>query len=197
MNTTIWLVMLVFVCLVGMLQGCAGPAFTQPSAHPQVMTSDEAIILERAKAYWRARYAQDMQTAFSFEDPVRRKRLSLTEYIRMVREPGKVYAITVKGVTKIEGDQADVEVEMSYRPGMGPWNKAVLTSTMPDDWQKIDGVWYHVVDLHLIRDGKPRVYVDRGTIEYLPASLPIQGRGEATSPDPSGAQGAAKSSGNK
>jgi len=133
----------------------------------QAGRSDDAIILERAKAYWEARFVQDMERALSFEDPVRQKKLSVVGYIRMVGEPGTLYAVTVKGAT-IQGDQADVEVEIRTRPAMSPWNKAVLTSTLTDDWQKIDGVWYHVLDLHMIRAGKPRVFVDRGTIEYPP-----------------------------
>jgi len=136
-------------------------------ATPQVSKSDEAILLERAKAYWEARFTQDMERAFSFEDPVRQKKLNVVGYIRIVGEPGTLYAVTVKGAT-IQGDQADVEVEIRTRPAMSPWNKAVLTSTITDDWQKIDGVWHHVLDFHMIRAGKPRVFVDRGTIEYPP-----------------------------
>ena len=143
---------------------CANEAGQAPEGAAK---SDEAILLERAKAYWVARYAQDMQRAYAFEDPVRRRRLSVIDYIRMVGDPGRMYGIEVKGV-KVQGDQADVEVEMLFRHTIPPWDKRIVRTTHVDDWQKIDDVWYHVVDLHSIRTGKPRVDVEKGTIEYPP-----------------------------
>lgn len=132
---------------------------------------DEAVLLERAHAYWEARFAQDMARALSFEDPLRRNKLNLVSYIRMVGEPAKVYSVAVKGA-KIAGDQADVEVEMVSHLILPPWNKELLRTTLIDDWQRLDGVWYHVLDLHLIRAGKPRVNMARGTIDYPPAPPP-------------------------
>jgi hypothetical protein len=165
------------VLAAALISGCGGgPAPLRGEA------DDRTILLERAQVYWEARFVQDMQKAFAFEDPIRRKRLSLNQYIRLVGEPGKVYAVAVKGAT-ILGDQADVEVEMKTRPLFGPWAKSLLTSSITDDWQKIDGVWYHVLDLHMIRDGKPRVNVERGTIDYPPAAKPGGGSGSAESTD--------------
>lgn len=176
-----WSCVSLFV-IVAFVGGCAGLRAPQSGERLAVPTSGETILLERAQAYWEARFAQDMQKAFAFEDPLRQKRLSLVQYIRLVGEPGKLYAVTVKGM-KIQGDQADVEVEIQMRLLLGPWAKAPLTSTITDDWQKIDGVWYHVVDLHMIRDGKPRVNVERGTIEYPPAVKPGGGGRSAGSTD--------------
>ncbi len=160
-----WAAMLL---LMGLFVSCPDLSADEAGKPEGAVEGDEAILLGRAKAYWEARFSQDMQRAFTLEDPVRQKNLNLIKYIRMVGDPGKVYAVTVKGV-KIQGDQADVEVEMHYRHTIPPWDKQILKSTLTDDWQKIDGVWYHVLDLHLIRTGKPRVFVDRGTIGYPPA----------------------------
>ena len=155
--------------------GAAGESAEPNGADPPQQT-EETVLRERAEVYWQARFTQDLQRALTFEDPVRQKRLSLIAYIRQLGEPGKIYLIAVKGV-KIQGDQADVEVEMTLRYTIPPWNKAIVTTTLTDDWQKIDGVWYHVLDLHMIRDGKPRANVERGTIEYPTAELPRKGSG--------------------
>lgn len=165
------------VLAAAIMSGCRGG-----SASLRGGADDQTILLERAQAYWGARFAQDMQQAFAFEDPLRQKRLNLVQYIRLVGEPGKVYAVTVKGV-KILGDQADVEVAIKSRPPFGTWAKNLLTSTITDDWQKIDGVWYHVLDLHMIRDGKPRVNVERGTIDYPSAGKPEVEGGRAAPTD--------------
>ena len=140
-----------------------------PTALPQTASrSDEEVLRERAQAYWQARVMQDMQTAFSLEDPLRQKKLSLVGYIRTVGEPGSLYDSKVTTI-KIEGDQADVDVDLTYRFAIPPWTNEVMKSTLTDDWQKIDGAWYHVVDFHLIRAGKPRVNMERGAVEYPPA----------------------------
>jgi len=146
----------------------------------QTGKSDEAVLLERARTYWEARFAQDMARAFSFEDPLRQKKLTLVNYIRMVGEPGQLYGVAVKGV-EIQDDQADVKVELNTRMSMPPWDKQLLKNMITDDWQKIEGVWYHVLDLHMIRAGKPRVVMDRGTVEYPSAELPKKESGQPKS----------------
>lgn len=167
--------MISLVLAAALVSGCAGgPAPVRGGA------DDRTILLERARVYWEARFVQDMQTAFTFEDPVRQKRLSLVQYIRLVGEAAKMYAVTVKGATILD-DQADVEVEITTRPLFGSWAKSLMTSTITDDWQKIDDVWYHVLDLHMIRDGKPRANVERGTIDYPPAPKPRLGGGSTGS----------------
>jgi hypothetical protein len=181
MTTMTWFVAPLFVA-VALVGGCVGLPTTQSPDRPQASLSDEAILLERAKAYWEARFTQDMQRAFSFEDPVRQKRLSLIQYIRMVGEPGQLYAVAVKRVT-VQDDHADVEVEMHARPPLPPWNKQPLKTTLVDDWQKIEGVWYHVLDLHMIRTGKPRVNMDHGIIEYPPVQAQPKRSGSAGSAD--------------
>ena len=141
-----------------------------PTAPSQAASkSDEEVLRERAQAYWRARVLQDMQTAFSFEDPLRQRKLGLVGYIRMVGEPGKLYDARVTGI-KIEGNQADVEVELTYRFDFPPWKNEIMKGTLTDDWQKIDGIWNHVLDFHMIRTGKPMVSMERGVIEYPPPS---------------------------
>ena len=149
------------------LPACAGVPVSD-IATPQVerpAKSDAEVLRERAQAYWQARVKDDMATAYTFEDPVRRKTYSLVPYIRTVGGGMKFTSADVTEV-KIDGDQADVFVQIHGRHMLPGWDTIPnLKRTQIDDWQKIDGQWVHVLDFHLFRAGKPRVNPD-GTVKY-------------------------------
>ncbi len=139
----------------------AGEALPQPE---QPAKSDAGVLRERAQAYWQARLKDDMATAFTYEDPLRRKQLSLNEYVRNIGTGVKFTEVKVSDV-KIIDDQADVRVDVQGRYLIAGWEKIPVKRTLIDDWQKIDGQWVHVLDFHVIRAGKPRVTPD-GTVTY-------------------------------
>ena len=160
--------------LAGLLSlvACAGApvAGVSPPQVPQPPKSDADLLRERAQAYWQARMKDDMVTAYSFEAPVWQKRFSLNEYVRNVGTAVKFTAADVSEV-KVNGDLADIYVEVQGRYLLPGWDTTPLKKTMLDDWQKIDGQWVHVLDFHLFRPGKPRINPD-GTTTYTPETAP-------------------------
>ena len=122
------------------------------------------MLRERAEAYWQARMIDDMPKAYTFENSVMRSKVPLMHYIRTIATGVKVTRVGVTDA-RIDGDQADVYVEMEGRHTIPGWDSIETTRTLIDDWQKIDGVWVHVIDFHIIKAGKPRINPD-GTITY-------------------------------
>ena len=142
-----------------------------PSPVAQQPRSDADLVRERAQAYWDARVKDDMVTAYTFEDPVRRSQLSLNQYVRAIGTGVKMSSAKVWKV-KIDGDQADVEIEVEARYMVPGWDKLPAgRRTLVDDWQKIDGKWVHVLDFHLLRAGKPRI-TPEGTVTYPSSEAP-------------------------
>jgi hypothetical protein len=156
------------VALVGLatLLGCARVPVSEvpPPQTERPTKSDVDVLRERAQEYWQARLKDDMPKAYTFEDPLRRKQLTVIEYIRSI---GTGMRLTTADVidARIYGDQADVHVEVNGRYMIPGWNDLPLKRTLIDDWQKIDGEWLHVIDFHLIKAGKPRINPD-GTVTY-------------------------------
>ena len=115
---------------------------------------DRAVLESRAKAYWRARAGGEMDTAFAYEDPVRQKAFGKREYRKKVDS-----AFQWKGVEVVggniwpEGELADVRINVHYQAPIAGTVMEV-TSEKIDDWQKLDGVWYHVLDLYPIGTGQ-------------------------------------------
>jgi len=168
--------------LAGLLSlvACAGApvAGVSPPQVPQPARSDADLLWERAQAYWQARMKDDMPTAYTFEDPVRRKQFTLIDYIRNIGTGMKLTAAEVSQV-KIDGDLADVSVELQGRHTIPGWQTVPnMRTTLIDDWQKIDGQWVHVINLHVIRTGKPRVNPD-GTVTIItPGTVSPAQRGQ-------------------
>jgi len=157
----------VVLAALASLVACAGVPVsgTPPSQAERPAKSDAEVLRERAQAYWQARLMDDMPKAYTFEQPGLRGRWSVLEYVRNVSLGIKATAADVTEV-RIDGDMADVYVDVQGRQMIPGWDKIVMRTTLVDDWQKIDGQWYHVIDFHLIRAGKPRVNPD-GTVTYL------------------------------
>lgn len=127
---------------------------------PTALTPEEeqAVLANRAKAYWRARAEGDTDTAFAYEDPVRQKAFGQREYRKKVDSAFQWKGVEVVGVNIWpEGELADVRINVHYQAPIA--GKVMeVTSEKIDDWQKLDGVWYHVLDLYPIGTGqKPTI----------------------------------------
>lgn len=157
---------LVVLCGLATLLACArvpvsGIASTQPERPAR---SDHEVLRERAQAYWQARMIDDMAKAYTFENSLMRSQVPLMYYIRTIGTGIKLTGVEVNDA-RIDGDQADVFVGMEGHHMIPGWHSTQTKRTLIDDWQKIDGEWFHVIDFHLIRAGKPRVNAD-GTMSY-------------------------------
>lgn len=126
------------------VSGCATPAAnTAPG-------DDRAVLLERARAYWAATKANDLVTAWPYEDVSLDPRWTLQAYLK--RGGIQYDAVEVKGVRSLEGDTAVVDVEIRFSlPQMRLRNQV---SVIADRWRRIDGRWYHVLGRNSLFDDK-------------------------------------------
>ena len=126
--------------LVLALSGCAATApSSSPSAvAPKADASPEAL-LKRAQTYWDLVRTNDNVGAWAYEAQSKDPAWSLETYLK---KGGITYSSAkVLGVKSIEGDTAQVEVQMNYSlPLLRVRNRDLLTV---DQWKLIDEVWYH------------------------------------------------------
>lgn len=118
--------------LLVLLSGCA-------SAPPG--RGGEAALLERATAFWAARVAGDHVTAYEYAIASTQPDVTLQRYLG--GQGGmKFERAEVKGVERIEGDEAVVRVSMAYRIPM-PGLRKPIEADLQDIWRLVDGQWYH------------------------------------------------------
>lgn len=103
-------------------------------------TNDDGL-LQRAKEYWAYMQANERLNAWKYEAASKDKSLSLEGYFK---RGGIVYeSVDVRGVLRIEGDEAELDVKMRYTmPQLRLKGQEV---NVRDRWRRIDGEWFHVV----------------------------------------------------
>ena len=119
--------------LVVLLTACGSP----PSAAANDPAEDE--LLARARSYWDAMKKNDPFSAWKFEAASKDQSLTMEAYFK---RGGIVYdAVEVRGVQKVSGDVAVVDVLVRYTlPLVRIKNQE---AALQDYWRRIDGVWYH------------------------------------------------------
>ena len=120
-----------------LLAGCGHSAIAPHIA--QASGTDEAALLERARAYWAAMLANDLVKAWPYEEVSLDPNWTLQGYLKRNRVILK--AAEVIGVAKREGDEAVLRVKLRY-----DLPQAFLKDheqTIADPWVLRDGVWYH------------------------------------------------------
>lgn len=119
--------------LLVLLSGCASA--------PPGRGGGEAALLERATAFWAARVAGDHVTAYEYAIASTQPDVTLQRYLG--GQGGmKFERAEVKGVERIEGDEAVVRVSMAYRIPM-PGLRKPIEADLQDSWRLVDGQWYH------------------------------------------------------
>jgi len=115
---------------------------------------DRRILEQRVNEYWQAKVAGNLGKAFKFEDPVRQKQLGKKGYLRTTGRALEWEEVKVQSIQiRPGGELADVRLAVRYH--MYIVGKAMKVNTeAPDYWQKLDGSWYHVLDLVPLPTGK-------------------------------------------
>jgi hypothetical protein len=115
------------------LGGCA----TAPNS-----AADREALLTRAREFWKAVKANDMIAAWKYEQASKDPRATLQDYLR--RGGGILYdAAEVTGVRSIDGDQAVVDVKITYTVPVA--RITAMPAAVQDAWTRLDGQWFHVV----------------------------------------------------
>jgi hypothetical protein len=146
---------------VGLLAIGALAIYSLPSLGlrtPHTLTPEEEFqtLEKRVQQYWQARAKEDLGAAFQFEDPVRQKRLGVNGYSRSLGRALRIESVDVLGVTICPGGElADVRLRLQYETWvLGP--KPIRNTTeRTDNWQKLDGMWYHVLDFRPVKTERP------------------------------------------
>lgn len=151
--------------LLSSSQGSLSSLFTQKnlnrqisSASPRTSEEDRALLAQRVREYWQARAQSDLERAFTYEHPARQKQLGKRAYQQRVGSTVKVKEFTLLDLQLLPGaETADARLGAKYEydfrfSGTKPM---VVSTEFTDYWQKEQGVWYHVLDLKVISDGRP------------------------------------------
>ncbi|MGP1691124.1 MAG: hypothetical protein ACTS6O_01330 [Giesbergeria sp.] len=136
-----WMHLLGASALAAMASGCAtGLGGFSGISHSQ-KDSEEAALLQRAQDYWVYMKANDRLQAWKYEVASQDQSLTLESYLK---RGGIVYeAIEVRGVGRVEGDEAELEVWMRYSV---PLLRIKGTEvTMRDQWRMTGGQWFHAL----------------------------------------------------
>jgi hypothetical protein len=118
------------------LAGCAtsGSAVSSPGG-------EKELLLKRVEAYWTLVRTNDKLGAWAYEAQSKDPKGSLEGYMK---RGGITYdAVEVREVRSIEGDKAVVDVFMRYSVPL--IRIKAQEAVLQDEWQRIDGVWYHVL----------------------------------------------------
>lgn len=133
--------------LVWLLPSVLLPGLAACSSGPQP-TGKQSTLEERARAYWAATVSNDLITTWPLENVSLDPKWTLQTYLK--RGGINYEAAEVKGVKSQDGDQAVLEVEISFSlPQMRLRNQVAVIA---DHWTRVDGVWYHVLGRNTVFD---------------------------------------------
>lgn len=112
------------------LNGCTGLTSLQ---------NENEALLQRAKEFWKAVQANDLETAWKYEELSKKPAWTLQAY---VQRGGVIYeAVQVLEVRSMEADRAQIDVKISYSLPLLRMNKKEVV--LKDEWVRLDGHWYH------------------------------------------------------
>lgn len=104
--------------------------------------NDETLLLQRSQAYWGALRTNDGISAWSYEDVSKDPGWTLQNYLQ---RGGVTYdAVEVRGIKKVEGDHATMDVVVHYSVPLLRMKKQ--KAELQDEWRRIDGQWFHVLN---------------------------------------------------
>lgn len=118
----------------GVLGGCTAVGKASPAA-------DKEALKKRAQEYWALVKANDRIKAWNYEELSKDPNGSLEGYLK--RGGITFDAVEVREVKSLEGDRATVEVFTRYSVPLVRLKN--VEAVAPDEWRRIDGVWFHVL----------------------------------------------------
>ncbi|MBI5640428.1 MAG: hypothetical protein HZA17_08385 [Nitrospirae bacterium] len=106
---------------------------------------DEEVLKQRVMSYWNHKISREFDKAYSYEDPVFRKKSSLTIYLKQYDNPAMTYTrFEVQDIKLNDAEHAEVKIKTDVRLKV-PGAKAFEHDTeLTELWVRVDGEWYHV-----------------------------------------------------
>lgn len=100
---------------------------------------DISALEQRVTAFWQARQAGDVISAYEFEEVKATGEVTLQQYVR--RGGGLIYHnVDVENVEIVDDSKAVAALKMEYSIPALPKR---INTEVKDNWVKIDGKWYH------------------------------------------------------
>lgn len=129
-------------CVIGWVGAPVVLALMSGCASVGSAADDHTVLLQRSQAYWGALRTNDGVSAWSYEDVSKDPGWTLQNYLQ---RGGVTYdAVEVRGIKKVEGDRAFVDVTVRYSVPL--LRMKGQKAELQDEWHRIDGLWYHVLN---------------------------------------------------
>lgn len=129
-------------CMLGWVGAPLVAAFMSGCAGMGSAGDDRTVLLQRSQAYWGALRTNDGISAWSYEDVSKDPGWTLQNYLQ---RGGVTYdAAEVRGIKSVEGDRALVDVTVHYSVPLLRMKRQ--KTELLDEWRRIDGQWYHVLN---------------------------------------------------
>jgi hypothetical protein len=134
-----------FLVLILVLGGaCARSEIRNPAPSPKVEDfRTENRLKERAKAYWEARKADDIEAQYNLEEVSVTKKVSLVEFIRK-KPVSDIVEFELGGVQMdASREKATIPVKVTALLKLPGFSKKPIVKTINDSWTFLEGDWYH------------------------------------------------------
>jgi hypothetical protein len=131
-NTPLYIAIL---CLI-ILCGCA---------KKDVLKSvpDEAELRERIVRYWNHKVNEEFDKSYTYEDPIYRKKISMTKYIQTINTSIVKWMGADIEKIRLEDDVAYVDIKLKIRVMANPSQYKDVYVPEKEKWIWVDGVWYN------------------------------------------------------
>lgn len=127
--------------LVAVVVLAAGLSYAWSQAVWPLNQASETALLRRAQQYWDLKTSGDLLGAYGYMAEAYRRRVTPGGFARRSGGPVVHTGGTVRGA-KLDGDAAEVEVELKYRFDEGVFAQMENVSTIRERWVLEDGAWY-------------------------------------------------------
>jgi len=130
------------------MPGVVVPDQERPAAAPGVSLIKESELRERIRARWEAAIKGDFATAYSFEAPAYREKVSLDDYsFRMARKQVSWHMATLKELRYDQPDKAEAVISLEYSFALPGSDQIVRTEgDIGEYWTRIGDEWWRQED---------------------------------------------------
>ena len=124
------------ICLI-ILWGCAKKEVLNN-------TPDEEVLRNRVAMYWDYKVKEEFDKSYNYEDPLFRKKMSMTKYIKSINTNLVKWMGADIESLRLENDSADVDIKLKIRVMADPRHYADKDVNLKEKWIRVDEVWYHI-----------------------------------------------------
>lgn len=114
----------------------------------------EEVLRNRAMAYWNHRINDELDKSYDYEDPFYRKKIGMVNYIKNFSNNAAKWKAANIIDMNMTGDTASLNVNMKVSLNAHLIRGGEIDTVIADNWVKMEGVWYHVIQANAVNRGK-------------------------------------------